>query len=280
MDNPKIWLCGITSSNKEPNLFALIEPVIEHFAGLQWTFHYPKDSGAEYLESRKGEGRIIYAHYNQRHGASMTQYLHQGTMQPGDYFIQIDDLERISPQFCYEKLPQLIALMQEVDIAMIANYGKGFLFRYNEQLEFRGSPHWYITGLDGRAINIELEKHYFWNVRGQERHEYQWVEHYAKYFLFPAGSNSALLGLEKQGDPQKLFPIREQKRLEFREEMKKRGHELTLSGLKEMLSKPLDPWLKNALNEEKTWSDYYNYEILGNKSVKDTHEPKDMIPIL
>ena len=276
MIQPKVWLCGITSSGKEDNLRTLIEPVIEHFAGLQWTFHYPKDSGADYLESRAGEGRIIYAHYSQRHGSSMTQYLYQGTMQDGDYFIQIDDLERISPQFCYEKLPQLIALMKEADLAMIANYGKGLVYRYNEQLEFRGSPHWYAVGLDGAAINIELEKNYFWNIRNEKRPKDHFINHYMRYYLFPAGSNSALLGLDTYSDPNITFPIREKQRLEFRKEMKARGYNLNLDGIKLMFSQPLDSWLKEQINSEKVLNDWYRYYILNKKDIIDSHFPSDI----
>lgn len=274
--SPRVFLCGITTSGKAANLFALIEPVSDYITGLQWTFHHPTDKGADYLEARKGQGRIVYAHYHRRHGASMTQYLHQGTMKDGDYFIQVDDLERISPAFFTEKLPGFIALMEETGVAMVANYGKGLLFRYNEQLEFRGSPHWYATGLDGQAINVELEKKYFWNVRAEQRPRFHWVGHYLFYWLFPAGSNSALLGLEKQGDPQQLFPLRESKRLAFREEVVKRGFELTVDGVKAMWSAPLDEKMKSMINSEKTLNDAYRYLVLGDEAVVDTHSPKDM----
>jgi hypothetical protein len=276
MSTPRIFLCGITSAGNEANLRALIEPVSEHFNGLQWTFHLPADDGAAYLESQVGEGRIVYAHFAQRHGYSMTHYLWQGTMQPGDYCLQVDTLERISPQFCYEKLPGFIQLMEETGVAMIANYGKGLIFRFNEQLEFRGSPHWYATGLDGNAINVELEPRYFWNVRAEQRDPFQWVYHYAKYYLYPAGSNSALLGLEKQGDPQKLFPIVEQRRLEFREEMRKRHVPLTVEGLETLFRRGLDETLRRHVNQTKELNDYYRYVILGDKTVVDTHRLEDM----
>jgi hypothetical protein len=198
-------------------------------------------------------------------------------MKDGDHFILLDSMERISPQFCYEKLPQLRALMKEADLGMVANFGKGFLFRYNEQLEFRGSPHWYATALDGRAIGVELEKNLFWNVRDEQRSEFQWVDHYAKYMLYPAGSNHALLGLDHwEGDQAQNFQKREARRLAFRAEMVKRGYPLTLEGLREMLSKPLDNWLKSEINGEKTWSDYYRYHILGDKTVVHSHNPKDI----
>lgn len=280
---PRLFLCGITSAGKEANLRALIEPIRSAFDGLCWTFHLPDlpgDGTAPYLESQVGAGRIVYARYSGRHGSSMTQYLWQGPMEDGDYFVQIDDLERLSVQFCVEKLPLLIAQMESHHIAMIANCGKGLIYRFNEQLEFRGSPHWYATGLDGQVANLELPLTDFWNVRAEQRDPFHWVGHYVRYWLLPAGSNHALLGLDhhpgfKPGEEGRLFQPREERRLEFRREMRRRGFPLTLDGLKAMLSGPLDATLKAHLNAEKTLSDYYHFVILGDKTVVDTHKPSD-----
>lgn len=275
----KLYLCGITTAGNENNLKELIEPIIDFVDGLQWTFHYPKDAGADYLESKKKNGEIVYAKYCQRHGFSMQQYLWQGTMQNGDYFIQVDDKERISEEFFIEKLPQFLDLMNQADLAMIANYGKGLIYRYNEQLEFKGSPHWYAVNLDGGAMNYELDKKYFWNVRNQQRDKYHWINHYATYFLFPAGSNHALLGLEKNGIPQNLFAAREQLRLDFRNELKKRGIPLTIQGVKELFSKELDDTIKNFINSELVWNNFYHFHILDNKDLIDNHDFKSIIKV-
>lgn len=276
MRDYRLFLCGITSAGNEANLRAMIDPISEHLSGLQFCFHYPTDAGADYLESQKGDGRIVYSYWHQRHGVSMSQFLWQGTMEAGDFFLVLDSMERLSPQFCYQRLPGLIALMKEANVAMIANYGKGLLFRYNEQLEFRGSPHWYAQFLDGSAINMEFDKSEFWNVRGEQRNEYQWVAHYCRYYLYPEGSNHCLLGLEKQGDPQKLFPIREARRVAFRRLMRTRGYPITEDGIKDMLSQPLDEEVKGYLNAEKILSDWYRYHILGDKTVVHSHLPSDM----
>ena len=276
----RLFLCGITHGGNEKNLREIVEPVSEFFNGLVWTFHLPKDEGSEYLESKKGDGEIIYSKFCQRHGYSMTHYLWQGPMRDGDYFIQLDTMERISPKFCREKLLGLLDLMQEADLGMIANYGKGMLFRYSEELEFRGSPHWYPINLKGKALNFELSKDEFWNVRAEQRDSYQWVSHYLKYWLYPAGSNHALLGLEKQGDPQSLFPSREARRLAFRQEVVKRGCDLTVDSVIEMFKNDLDNIIKSHINSEKTLNDAYRYFVLNDKTVVDTHDPKDMKKIL
>lgn len=269
----------MTSSGNEDNLRAMIEPVAPLFDGVIATFHYPTDAGASYLESRAGAGQIIYANWCQRHGYSMTHLLWQGPMRDGDHFVYLDSMERVSRTFCEGRLRDLVIMMCETDTAMVANFGKGFLFRFNEQLRFEGSPHWYATNLDGRAINIELDKGSFWNVRDQHRAPLQWVEHYAKYWLYPAGSNHALLGLEKQGDPNVLFPQREARRLAFRREMVARGFPLTTDGLKQLFTTPLDMTLKMHLRDEKTLSDYWHWLHGNGHLLKDTHLPSDALPI-
>jgi hypothetical protein len=275
----RLFLTTMTSSGNEDNLRAMIEPIAPLFDGVIATFHLPSDAGSTYLESRVGAGRVIYAHFSQRHGYSMQHILWQGPMRDGDKFIYLDSMERVSRGFCEGRLKGLIQLMDETDVAMIANFGKGFLFRFNEQLRFEGSPHWCATQLDGRAINMELPKDEFWNVRDQQRSSDQWVSHYAKYWIYPAGSNHALLGLEKQGDPAKLFGPRDARRLAFRREMVKRGYPLTLDGLKEMLSAPLDETLKEHLRAEKTLSDYWHWLHGRGAQLKDTHLPSDALPI-
>src|SRR4051812_18841280 len=96
----KLYLCGITNAGNEQNLRELIEPVLEYFDGLVWTFHYPIDDGYKFLKENKKEGAIILATWNQRHHYSMNHFLYQGPMEDGDFFITLDTLERISPEFC------------------------------------------------------------------------------------------------------------------------------------------------------------------------------------
>lgn len=276
MKNYKLWLCGITSSGKENELKELIEPVISFFDGLQWVFHYPLDNAWRFLDANKKDGRIVYCHYSCRHGFSMTNYLWQGTMQNGDFFIQIDDLERISPEFVSEWAIPMISYMRECDVSMVANFGKPLLFKYDEELEFRGSPHWFPANLKGKSMNVELPLKYFWNVRDLRRPLFHWVSHYVKYYLFPAGSNSALLGLEKQGDVSELFPKAEKIRLSFREEIKKRGCDLTVDGVEKIFRDGMDDTIRGFVNGSKELNDFYRYKILGDQTVVDSHLLSDM----
>jgi hypothetical protein len=275
----KIYLCGITTVGKYENLKELIDPIISYFDGLIWTFHDGKDEGSEYLEANKKDGAIIYTKFSQRHGFSMQQYLWQGPMQDGDYFVQVDDQERLSFNFCAVLLPTFIEAMETHNIAMIANYGKGLIFRYNEQLEFKGSPHWYATNLDGPSTNVELVQTDFWNVRNKNRSKFQFVDHYAKYYLYPAGSNHSLLGLDHHPQGNNFFVEREKRRIEFRNEMKDRGYPLTVDGLKNLFINALDDKIKDFINKDLILNDFYRYYILKDETLVDSHNWSGMIKI-
>jgi len=91
----RLWLIGVTNEGHEKDLRELIEPIKDDFDGLVWTFHYPKDNGADYLESVKGEGEIIYTKWCNRLDFSRNHCLFQGPIKIGDWFLTIDSLERI-----------------------------------------------------------------------------------------------------------------------------------------------------------------------------------------
>jgi hypothetical protein len=288
----KLYLCGMTSAGNEKNLRDMIEPILEYFDGLVWTFHnpieifagnlgYELDFGYEYLQKNKKEGKIVTANWCQRHGYSMTHYLWQGSMKEGDFFVQLDSSERLSPKFCAE-LRDLCKDMEEKNIGMIANKGKGLIFRYNELLEFRGSPHWAVINVLGSVAQVELEDDEFWNVRDENRDKFHFVIHYLKYYLYPAGSNHCLLGLEKNGDPVKLFPPREEKRLRFRKYLDKyeikQEPQAIIDHFLEQKEKPLEELIQ-FINSEKILNDVWRYYVLKDENFKDDHNFEDMVKI-
>jgi hypothetical protein len=275
----KIWLCGITCKGNEQNLRELITPCLPYINGLNWVFHYPTDSGADYLESVKGEGKIVYTEWAQRHHFSQNHYLYNGTIQPNDIFLQIDTEERISEKFFKERLPEYIEIMDRDNISMIANYQKGFVYKFNEEMEYAGSPHWYMTKMRGGALNDELPHDYFKNVRLEKRPERYFVKHYVKYYLYPAGSNSAALGLDRNGNPQDLFPIVESRRIAFREELRKRNIPLTVDGVMSLFDAPMDEVMKGFFNNVKELNDLYREYVLKDSSFPDDHDFKNMVII-
>lgn len=280
----RIWLTTMTSSGNEENLREMIEPLRPYINGVVATFHSPLDNGWNYLQEVSGEGKIIIRNWVARHHVSMNETLFAGVIQEGDFVIWCDAMERPNPEFIHALRGPVGEMMTRNGLKVLSYYGKVFVFVYDEHMEYRGSPHWYLTGFNPEQstdissiwpneVDVRL------NVRPLKRKDpFGWVSHYGRYWVeYPAGSNHALLGLEKQGDPQVLFPARETRRLEFRREMKCRGFEMTLRGMIMMLStNPLDDTLKAHINEEKTVNDVYRYHVLGDQTVVDTHLPSDM----
>lgn len=283
----KSWMLLMVGQNSLEDLKELWEPIESYFNGLVVTYHGEKeDIEAKYLESVKKEGRVIYLPYSNRHDFSRNAYLYCGPIQDGDICCQCDLLERPVPNFLENNLKVITNYISLGLFNCCDYYGKPFIFEFHESLKYAGSPHETLIRQDGNMKRVELNNQFpnesdvRINMRPIKRtDEFNWVNHYTRYMLMPWGSNHCLLGLEKNGDPSVLFPIREAKRLAFREEMKQRGFALTIDGLKSMLLGEIDEKLKNMINEEKTWADFYQYHILNNKNVLHSHEWKDIIKI-
>lgn len=195
--NYKIWLCGVTHQGNEESLRELIEPIKHCFDGLVWTFHYPKDEGAEYLESAKGDGKIIYADWCNRLDYSRNHYLYQGPMKYGDWFFMLDTHERIPLHFA-KSLRSLAQSFnsQSIDVVFVRN--KRFGARLKPETKFTGNPH---EGIQGSTKSIELTRSDGWddslfqNVRGTKRDKFHFVKHNLKYYIFPE-TNHLLLKCE------------------------------------------------------------------------------------
>lgn len=288
---PRLFITSMSSGSSAENMVEMIEPLLDVIDGVVWVLHdTPVDSpAARYLETVKGAGRVIHRSWPAgRHFHSMNETLFTGLIQEGDLVCWTDDLERPAASFLKRAKTEIAPMMAESGTDVLFYFGKPFLFRYYETLQYHNSPHWSLHGYPGRAIewaNIQPnEREVRFNMRpekrkGQPKH---WLFHYAKYFVsYPAGSNTCALGLDHfpPGDRNAQFAERETRRLEFRRLMKKRGFSLNNDGLKALLSQPLDPEIRGFLNAEKILSDYYAYVILGDDTVVDSHDPSKAKPI-
>jgi len=288
---PRLFLTCMSGSPSEENAVEMIEPVLSHLDGVIWVLNDvpPTAPVARYLESVKGLGRIIHRAWPRgRHHVAMNDTLFCGPMVEGDAFFWVDDLERPMLPFVSRIKSEIWALMQEADLDVIAAWGKPYLMRYHETLEYRNSPHWSLHGWNGRGMEWSTiepdETKVRFNARPSKRGPQDglhWIGHYAKYWIeYPPGSNHAALGIEQWGgDPNQAFAKRETQRLAFREEMRHRGVPLTVDGLKTLLTGPLDETLKNHLRAEKTLSDFYHYLHGRGAELRDTHRPSDALPL-
>ena len=281
----KLWLVFITGPNSHLDIQEMVEPIRNLFAGLVVTYHGShEDIEAKYLESVKGEGRIIYQPYCGRHFHSRNTYLWCGPIQNGDWCVQTDCLEHPSRQFIEKHVPHLTAQSN----AIFYYYGKPFLFQYHESMQYSGTPHENLSRLDGLGRAAELNQ--MWpneadvrmNVRPHKRTEpFSWAIHYLRYYLAtPWGANHCLLGNEHRGDPMKLFQEREAIRIPFREYLRSKGIPLTVDGFKSfVLNSPQDPVLIEATNKERVLNDIYRLWVLKDDSIKDDHTWSGMLKI-
>lgn len=287
---PRLFLTSMSSGPSAENMVEMIEPLLDTIDGVIWVLHdTPVDSPAtRYLETVKGAGRVIHRSWPSRHFHSMNDTLFSGLIEEGDFVIWTDELERPAASFLKRIKSEIGPMMEEADVSVLFYYGKAYLFRYYETLQYHQSPHWSLAGYPGRAIewaNIQPnEREVRLNVRPEKRKNdpLHWCRHYAKYYVaYPAGSNTVALGLDHfpPGDRNQQFAIREQRRLEFRRLMKKRGFCLNNDGLTALLGGPLDTEVRGFLEGEKILSDYYHHVILGDDTVVDSHDPSKAKPI-
>ena len=260
----KIWLIGVTDKGNIGNLKELIEPIKADFDGLIWTFHYPKDEGAEYLESVKGDGEIIYSNWCGRLDYSRNHCLFQGPMKVGDWFFTIDTLERLSPDFT-QHLRFIIPELESRGIDSMFLYNKRFGALFREHTQFLGNPH---EGIDGLVQGMEIthteawDDSYFKNIRNEVRGEYHWIEAFMRYYLFPA-TNHLALHFE---DDEEFFNKRYQIRSAFFSEVHRLGFDpYSVDSLEKCLKKHLTKELKKGINSEKILNDWYRYKILGER---------------
>jgi hypothetical protein len=291
MSEPRLFLTSMSSDPSSENPVEMIEPLLPYLDGVVWCLNdVPPDApAARYLESVKGVGRIIHRRWTPRHWHLQNETLFTEDIDEGSLVLWADPLERPAVPFVSRIKSEIGPMMAEADVGLILGFGKPYLFRYSETLEYRNSPHWTLTGWQGRAIEWSTiepdEAKVRVNVRPLKRKgdEYHWCRHYLRYFLeYPAGSNSAALGLDHWpgGQTQENWVKRETNRLALRAEMRKRGYPVTVAGFVLMCADTLDQPLKALLNADKTFIDGYWYMVKGRTDcLRHSHNPADALPI-
>lgn len=272
-------ICGLCNDDiNQQDLKELLEPIFPYYNSLNWVVHTPLiENGAhKYLESIKKEGKIIYTDWCFRLNFSRNHYLCQGTMKNGDWFISLDPMEVLKPEF-FEKWPQLKQLLESNQIDGVLLYGKRFLYRYNDYLEHKGNPHEYLVG-NSKTVeltNIEEYKNteWFWGSRRAEKrdkHDYVW--HFVNYMTNYPDSNHMLLGLDRYSNKEEIFQVRENIRRQFRYFCQRLDLlPLTIDKFKLLCNDHFEE-MKFFINSERIINDAYLYYILGKTDLPDAHD--------
>lgn len=290
---PRLFLTSMSNGDAESlvNAKEIIGPIHHLIDGVIWVLHdaSPDAPVAQYLEGVKKQGKVIHRAWpKSRHFHSMNETLWSGPVEVDDLVIWTDPLERPMPDFVGKIKEAILPLMLESETDCIFFYGKPFLFRYSEALEYRNTPHWTLTNISGRVIEwSEIdndESKVRLNVRpGKRKDPFHFVRHYLRYFIeYPVGSNSALLGLDKwpDGVTKDNWIARETNRLKVREGLRTRGFPVTVAGFLAMCEVGLDDEMKEMLNFDKTFTDAWWHLVKGRtEGIRDSHDPADNNPI-
>jgi len=214
----KVYLCGITQ-NQLKNIDELTKNCYQIFDGLIFVDAGSTDGTKELLEERKGCGQIIYRKWTNDHDLQMNEFLRQGPMKIGDWFVIRDSRERFNTEWV-SNIKDLISRAKLSGIRSMYNYNKGFAFEYYDDMHFNSSPHWGLIGARSKAIDLshyfdENKKEHTWRQKEEkgdpERDDS--IDHHFKYYYIYGRSNHLLLGREND---QEGFWKAETSRVNFR----------------------------------------------------------------
>mgnify|MGYP003634096464 CR=1 FL=1 len=271
----KLWLTGLTCKGKLEDLKELIEPIKHHFDGLVWVFNGEKDEGADYLESVKGDGEIIYAKWCNRFDFSRNLGLFTSPIKFGDWFLVVDDQERISEEFG-KSLAAILSQCSSAGVDGVYIRNKHFAFKHNEKLKFTSNPHCGVVGtsksLDLTTSIEDFPKSYFTNVRPQKRGQFEFVHTNIKYYLYPS-TNHLLLHFEKDMDyVNKRYEVRN---LFLNEARKLKADVSSVASLLATIKKEgMNKNMHKCINAEKILNDWYRFEIEGKRDMVDDPNPE------
>lgn len=286
MNPSKPWLVFMAGPNSLVDIKDMYEPIKDYVRGICATYHGTiTDTEAVYLEANKGEGRIVYVPFVGRHDHSRNCYLYNGVIEQGDWCLQTDVLEWPSPQFLIG-LPFFLNHWEKQGANAIFYYGKPFLFKFHESMRYSGTPHERLDRGDGQMRAVEISDAYpneadvRLNVRPRKRPPNSFILHYARYSLYPWGSNHYALGLENNPRVKELFMERELGRLKFLELLRELGLPRNVDTLIRYMKKgEMDERFIRHIESDKNWSDVYRYYVLGDETVRDDHVWENLVKI-
>lgn len=264
----KVYLCGITQNQKK-NIDDLTKDCYQAFDGLIFVDGGSTDGTKELLEERKGCGQVIYRKWTNDHDFQMNEFLRQGPLKIGDWFVLRDSRERFNPEWVVG-IKELIQKAKQAGIKSIYNYGKGFAFEYYDDMYFHGSPHWGLMGARPQAVDLaqffdENKKEHTWRLRDgeddPERDESYYIDHFFKYYYVYGRSNHLLLGREKDREG---FLRAEDNRHKFRSYCHSIGLEFTADSFINYANSvgKIDQKFKDFINSENILKDFYRKKIL------------------
>jgi hypothetical protein len=234
------------------------------------------------MEERKGDGAVIYRKWTNDHDFQMNEFLRQGPMKNGDWFILRDSTERLNPDFA-KKIHETCSRLGKAGVQTVYDSSKIILARYYDDQFFLGSPHWGLQGQRRHVIRLrdvegfEDSASYGSSVRAAQRSKDHCFRHQLKYYYVYGRSNHMLLGHE---DDQQEYARRESQRQRFRKICEEK-YKLSYT-IKELISFfKTDEWHKDEefveiINDQPILFKFYRNEILNEDAdyINSTQPPR------
>ena len=257
---PKLWLCGITQ-NRRDDIDEMTKDIAQYFDGLIFVDAYSDDGTYELLESRKKDGAIIQRKWTNDHDFQMNEFLKQGPMSNGDWFVTLDSPDRLVKEWA-EQLRQEIKTLKEEGFGAISMATKVYLAQYFDHMFYFQTPHW---GLNGIVNNIkfyteEEKKNCVTSVRFDDPIKSGLLNPVKYYYVYGRSNHCNLL---YQHFGSQILSKHENQRLQFRLYCQHElGIDLTIDSLVEYMK------------DESKWSDYFMESVELEVNLKDIYRHK------
>jgi len=262
--SPKMWLCGITQNRKQ-DIDEMTENISQYFDGLIFVDGHSEDGTFELLNERKKDGYIPQRKWTNDHDFQMNEFLRQGPMQNGDWFVTLDSPDRLVEDWA-KNLREETSQLKEEKIGAIAMASKVYLAQYFDHMFYFQSPHWGLNGIVNgiKSYSEEEKKNCITSVRFDNPIN-SGLLHPVKYYYTYGRSNHCNLLYQHFGE--KILHYHESQRLQFRLYCQRElGLELTTDSLaaymEENQSSFPDYFLK-SMELEVNLKDLYRHKVLG-----------------
>lgn len=249
MKTQKLWLTGIFRGDRQV-LEKTLYPIITYFDGLICVVDSrAKQEDIDWLNSIKGEGEIIVKKWVNDHAHTMNEFLFTDKMKFGHYFVIIDETDLLSPAFAKD-LKQNIQYFHQKDIGAFW-IDHPLLVRYHRGVRVVGSPHWTVSNILGKQIDLkqsDLYKKELYVTNTRDTLKSGFLSPIKYTFTYPPFSNHFQL-LYGQFS-QEIWAKHENMRINFQLSCQQElGLELTVDALKE--------YMVNNVGKYPDWFDDY-----------------------
>ncbi len=277
----RLWICGICQNNAD-ELREILAPLYnllahrqkkEYALGTIWVDGHSLDDSRSIIEQHCGY--YLQRYWTNDHDFQMNVYLRERLINHGDWVLQLDTSERISPEFIERLQDVMLNNFEEQGINTVYQRSKPLMYKWHDDMIYSGSPHWGIQNQRPHAVDISKfdgfddDKTYVWSLRDDIN---KWILNGIKYYLVYGRSNHMWLIYNPANYPgsiRNLIQEHEAMRLKFRDYCRNTLG-ISLDCVPTKIMREFDTFLKTEryhqefidfMNYEKIIANYYRYIV-------------------